>query len=110
MPTVNVFYSNEDAVSKFDKITAELKQYVAEQLTCGDITLDSNEVSVRLLNSKGDGMLAPVEIEINAAAFSERVEKQDEICLNIQEFLIDKLQITDVNVWLILSELGHSWK
>lgn len=108
MPTVNV-YSN-DSVAQFEEVIVPLKEFVAKELTCGDITLDSNEVSVRFINANGSGMLAPVEVEINPAAFSERVQKQEDICLNIQKFLIDKLQIEDVKVWLILSELGHSWE
>lgn len=110
MPTLNVFYQDNQYVGKFRDATKQLKDYVAEQLTCGDIKLNSNEVSVRLLQSAGSGMLAPVELEITAAAFKERVEKQDEICLNIQKFMTEKLQIPDVKVWLILSELGHSWE
>lgn len=109
MPTINAFYRNEVDVSHLEELTEELKQYVAKELTCGDIKLGSDEVSVRLIKVSGDGMLAPVELEINAAAFKERVEKQDEICLNIQKFMKDRVGV-DVKVWLILSELGHSWK
>lgn len=109
MPTVNVFYSNEPP-KELEELTNQLKEFVAEQLTCGDIKLRSNEVSVRFVGSHGKGMLTPVEVEITAAAFKERVEKQDEICLNIQKFIVDKTDLLDVKVWLILSELGHSWK
>ncbi len=108
MPTINAFYKNEVIVSRLQELTKELKQYVAKQLTCGDIKLGPDEVSIRLIKIEGDGMLAPVELEITAAAFKERVEKQDEICLNIQKFLKNK--DVDTKVWLILSELGHSWK
>jgi hypothetical protein len=107
---VNIFYKENGSTEPLQKVTEQLKKYVAEQLTCGDITLDSSEVSIRLLKSDGDGMLAPVELEVTAAAFKERIEIQDEVCLNIQKFLIHKLQIPDVKVWLILSELGHSWQ
>ena len=110
MPTVNIFYKNKTNAYDLEALSTELKRYVAEQLTCGDIKLSPDEVSVRLLNIRGNGMLTPIEAEITAAAFKERVEEQDEICLNIQKFLIDKLGVTDVKVWLILSELGHSWK
>ena len=110
MPTVNVFLKDENAYQELEKLTNQLKKYVAEQLTCGDIKLDSNEVSIRFLQARGKGMLAPVELEITAAAFKERVEKQDEICLNIQKFILDETDLTDVKVWLILTELGHSWK
>lgn len=110
MPTINAFYKNEELASQVEKITPELKRYVAEQLTCGDISLKPDEVSLRLLQNRGDGMLAPLELEITAADFNERVEKQDEICLNVQRFILDSTSLSDVKVWLILSELGHSWK
>lgn len=110
MPTVNVFY-NDELAKQLEELADSLKEYAAKELTCGDIKLSSDEVSVRFISSQGEGMLAPVEIEITAAAFKERVEKQDEICLNIQKFILEKVDsLQDVKVWLILTELGHSWK
>jgi hypothetical protein len=111
MPTVNVFINNSELAAKLEKITLQLKEYVAQQLTCGDISLNSDEVSVRFIQASGQGMLANAELEITAAAFKDRVEKQDEICLNIQKFILENVEdLADVKVWLILSELGHSWK
>ncbi len=56
-------------------------------------------------------MISPIEIEITAAAYKERVEKQDQICLNIAKYLQDKdPSFGEIKVWLILTELGHSWK
>ncbi len=110
MPTINIFYNDAGFEAELKKVTASLKKYAAEQLTCGDIELSPDEVSVRFLKNESDGMLAPVELEISAAAFKERVDKQDQICLNIQKLLLNKLQIPDIKVWLILSELGHSWE
>lgn len=110
MPTVNIFYNNDQDEQRLDGISSELKSQVANLLTCGDINLSSDEVSVRLIKNRGDGMLAPIELEITAAAFKERVEQQDEICLKIQKILKDKLNAPDIKVWLVLSELGHSWK
>ncbi len=108
MPTVNVFYSDEKLVSRIEAITRQLKEYVADQLTCKDKKLNSEEISIRFISSQGTGMLAPIELEITAAAYEERVAKQDAICLNVQKFLISKLALYEVNVWLILAELGHS--
>jgi hypothetical protein len=85
MPTINIFYSDESLEPKLGEATRQLKELASKELTCGDIKLNSNEVSVRLIKSTGDGMLAPIELEISAAAFKERVDKQDEICLNIQK-------------------------
>ena len=111
MPTINTYHKDEQFIAQIKKITPDIKQYLADQLTCNDIRLQSNEVSLRLLQSNGNGMLAPLEMEIHAASFKERIEKQDEICLNIQKFLLEKIDdLPDVKVWLILSELGHSWE
>lgn len=110
MPTINIFYNDQQELLKLNKVVPHLKEYVAKQLTCGDIQLKSEEVSIRLIKNSGGGMLAPIELEVKAAAFKERVDKQDEICLDIQKFLIDSLKVEDVKVWLILAELGHSWK
>lgn len=110
MPTINIFYNDETFLQRLSGATKQLKEFVAKELTCGDIKLNSNEVSVRFLKASGGGMLAPVELEITAAAFKERVDRQDEICLNVQKFLLDKLGQPDIKVWLLLSELGHSWK
>lgn len=109
MPTVNIYQNTGEFESKLRSLTDELKKLVAKELSGSDIQLGIDEITVRFINVTGDGMLAPVELEVNAAAFKERVEKQDEICLTVQKFLKDKLQI-DVKVWLVLSELGHSWK
>lgn len=109
MPTVNIYQQSSEFEYKLKLIAPDLKKLVARELSGKDISLSEEEISVRLLKIAGDGMLAPIEVEINAAAFDERVKKQDEICLKIQEFLKDALQ-SDIKVWLILSELGHSWK
>jgi hypothetical protein len=110
MPTVNIYYENEQSLLPLQKSVNQLKKFVASKLSGSDIELGVDEISVRLVKVTGDGMLAPVEVEIKAANFKDRVEKQDQICLDIQKFLAELLGIEDVKVWLILSELGHSWE
>ncbi len=107
MPLVNV-YAAHDVEEKLTSIMAELKQFIADQLASKEITLTPAEISVRLVGVKGGGMIANVELEITAAAFPERVEKQDQICLKVMEFFKEKTGFEN-RVWLILSELGHSW-
>ena len=93
------------------EITPRLKEYVAEQLSCGDRKLTSGEVSVRIIRVEGKGMIADVELEITAHAYEERIEKQDEICRNIRSYVLKEIpSFEDVQVWLKLSELGHSWE
>ena len=111
MPTINAFYKNEEQQSKLASLIPQLKECVAQELTCGDINLTTKEVSVRLVYVQGDGMLGSVEIEITAHAFEERVKRQDEICLTIANYVKkQEPSLGEVKVWLILSQLGHSWR
>jgi hypothetical protein len=111
MPTINVYYQKPEYESQLEAATDPLKEYVAEQLTCEDITLGPDEVSVRLLRSIGKGMLANIEMDITAAPYAERLNRQDEICLNVRKFAMDQMpDVADVKVWLNLHELGHSWE
>lgn len=110
MPVLNLFINDEKYVEQLEKTTPALKQFVADQLTCKDISLGPGEVTVRLLRSAGSGMLAKVELDIYAAPYQERIDKQDEICLNVRQFVLDHVEgLEDAKAWLILSELGHSW-
>lgn len=109
MPTINIYQSSKEFESKLKMAIPELKELVSKELSGISIHLEVNEISIRIIEILGDGMLSKVEVEINAAAFDDRVKKQDEICLNVQKYLVDVLN-TDVKVWLILSELGHSWE
>jgi hypothetical protein len=102
--------TNEEYANQLNDVVDELKRLVAAELTCGDITLNSNEVSIRLIQVSGKGILANIELEITAHAFDERIEKQDKICLAVREFLKAKLTANEIRVWLILSQLGHSWE
>jgi len=109
MPTVNVFYRNAEQQSQLVALTPKLKEYISKELTCGDITLTSREVSVRLVHVYGEGMLGSVEIEVTAHSFAERVDRQDAICLAIANYMKKQASsLGEVNVWLILSQLGHS--
>ena len=117
MPTVNIFYKDigegKDVARQLslDSIGDDLKIFIAQELTCKEIKLKPEEISIRLINAGGDGMISPIEIEITAHAYKERVEKQDQICLNIAKYLQDKNPtFGGIKVWLILTELGHSWE
>ena len=109
MPTVNVFCKKKDN-DQLINLFIGLKIFLAEKLTCGNIKLSPKEISIRILNIKGDNMIGKVELEIKAHAFRERVEKQDEICNDVRKYIMQKNKsLGDIRVWLILSELGHSW-
>lgn len=88
----------------------DLKELVAKELTCGDIQLKTDEITIRLVETPAKGMIADIELEIFAHAFKERIEKQDEICMTIRNHILKNVpELKDVRVWLVLSELGHSW-
>lgn len=109
MPTVNIFSKNTNQ-EELNKLSAELKPFIAKKLTCGDIKLTQEEISIRIIYIEGGNMIGKVEIEIKAHAFKERIEKQDEICNEVRKYIMNKYKsLGDVRVWLILSELGHSW-
>jgi len=112
MPIINTYYSSDAQKDICLKLVHNLKQEAATLLSCGDITLEPSEVSVRLIETHPKGLISRgVEIEIFAHAFKERVEKQDEICLKVREYLMKAApELGDVRVWLMLAELGHSWE
>ena len=110
MPTVNIFYQNIDFEDQINEACDELKLFIADNLSGKDISLDANEVSIRLIRVNGNGMLADVELEITAHAFAARIEQQDEICLATRAFVKTKLDANEVRVWLLLPQLGHSWE
>ena len=108
MPTINIFYKKQ--AKELNDLSKKLKPYLAEKLSCGDIKLTSEEVSVRLIQIDGGDIIGRIELEIKAYAFKDRVEKQDEICNDIRSHIMKEYpSLGDVRVWLILSELGHSW-
>ncbi len=113
MPTINIYYKNvpgdKGQELSLSSARADLKSFVAQELTCKDIKLSSEEISIRLICVNGNGMIGSIEIEITASSFEERVKRQDEICLNIARFMESK-GFPNTKIWLILSELGHSWQ
>lgn len=111
MPTANVYFSSEKVDKDLLDLSVKLKPFLADKLTCGEIKLNENEISVRLVKVLGSAMIENLEIEITAFSFPERVEKQDQICLEVRDFIKKEYpDLGEVKVWLILSELGHSWE
>ena len=106
MPPINVYYQKEENFHTINSHIPKLKEYFAEALSCGDIALKPEEISIRLISAKGN-MIGEIEAEITAYAFPERVKKQDEICCDAEKYL-KELTSLDAKVWLKLSELGYS--
>lgn len=112
MPTVELYYRNKNHELQIADAIDPLKVFIAEKLTCGDISLAPEEVSIRGIHiALSKGMIADVELDITAAPFQERVDRQDEISLDVQAFTKDLVpDADDVKVWLKLHELGHSFE
>lgn len=110
MPTINVFSTADSVLKEFDEITEDLKTFLANELSGSAIKLGNDEISVRLIKTTGSGMLAEAELEITAHAFKERVDRQDDICLKVRQFLKQRISADELRVWLLLPELGHSWE
>jgi hypothetical protein len=112
MPTVNLYYIKKEHEPQITDAIKPMKVYIAQKLTCGDISLTPEEVSIRVVYiALSKGMIADIEMDITAASFQERVDKQDEICLDVQAFTKTRVpDADDVKVWLNLHELGHSFE
>ena len=109
MPTVNIFHTSDEEARQVIEVQVQLKDFLAKELTCGDISLTPEEVSIRLIKVTDAGMIAELEVEVTVHAFDERVQKQDEIANNIRKYLLEKIKAQDIRVWVILPQLGHSW-
>lgn len=109
MPTANIYFEGTEHADEFRAAASEIRRYLAKELTCEDIQLTSEEISLRFIENAGAEMIGKVEVQISAHSFPERVAKQEEICLNIMNYLQDRIGLKNMKVWLQLSELGHSW-
>ncbi len=108
MPTINLYVHKP---SFNDQDLAKFKAFSADTLSCSERKLQNHEVSLRVVEVQNTThMIAPVECEIKAHHYPERVERQDEICSVIKSYLMEYLTNgKEVSVWLELSELGHSF-
>lgn len=110
MPTVTVYTDERAAKEHLKPILSSLRKFTAQILSCGDRALEPEEISIRVVSTSISEMIAPIEIEIIAHHYPERIEAADKICLSIRAFVKEQLSsATDVRVWLLLTELGHSW-
>lgn len=110
MPTVNLYFRKQNSKDKLQGFIPQLKTFLAEKLTCGEIKLTEKEISIRFIKTDGGEMIGDLELEITAHAFSERVKKQDEICRDVMNYIQKNIPSAGtVKVWLKLCELGHSW-
>ena len=110
MPSVDI-YTDKNRIKSLEGILPELRKTIAQELSCGDRTLASNEISLRVMVPEASLRIADTELNIIAYSYSERVKKQDDICLSIKNYVQKTCpKVGSVYVWLQLSELGHSAK
>ncbi|GEM_PF-993726 len=109
MPTANIYFSGQDNVEALQALIPDLKTYLAQELSCSDISLTSEEISIRFITNTGPNMIGDVEVQISAHSFPERIQKQDQVCLDVMKWLQDRTEVKNIKVWLQLSKLGHSW-
>jgi hypothetical protein len=110
MPTVNIYSESPSANPALKDSVSAIRRKVAELLSGKSRTLISDEISVRLVDCVGLGMLAPIEVEIRAQHYPERALHADRICLDMRAYIEHLVPEADgVRVWLQLGELGHSW-
>src|SRR5688572_3249021 len=111
MPTANVYSASSVLFERFDaKVVMKLRTFLAERLSCGEISLSPEEVSVRLIavHPKSE-IMGDVEMDVHAHEFPDRIERQDELCLEFAAYIQEDLGVADdPRVWLVLSQLGHS--
>ena len=108
MPLITIHTSSEDQNDQLVSKVEEIKEFASKELSCGPRKLDPSEFSVRIITSDYSKSIADIEIVIIAHSYSERVEKQDQICLSFKRFVEKHCPPHTVYVWLQLSELGHS--
>lgn len=109
MPTINLYRTSETASKITKETTDKLREFVADILTCSDIKLPPNEVSIRSITVDTDQyMMAPLECDIVAYNFPDCEAKQDRICTYVRKFLLENIEVTDARVRLQLCKLWHS--
>ena len=106
---MNIYVKDIENVPRLQNITDGVKNLVAQKLSSSSKELSADEVTLRMMNTIGFGMIADIEVEIIAHALDERINKQDSICLDIRKYMLENIQVDDIRVWLLLTELGHSW-
>ena len=54
MPIVNTYYSSEKQKDMVLSHVDDLKELIAKQLTCNEISLKTNDITVRLLHTPSE--------------------------------------------------------
>ena len=87
MPSVNI-YTNEKNVDKLEKSIIYIKEFIAKKLSCDNRKVEANEISIRIIVPSVSSTISETEIVMIAHSYPERIQKQDEICLSIKNFIV----------------------
>ncbi len=110
MPTVNIYLSQNCQREKVVPLLPIFREKIAQQLTSVQRRIVPVEVTIRLMTVDAGAMISQFEMEIKAQQYADRVKRCDEICLKLKQFVQEQAPfLTDVSVWLQLTELGHSF-
>ena len=112
MPTVELYYRNKEHELQIANAIDPLKVFITEKLTCSDISLAPEEVSIRDIHiALSKKMITDVELDITTTPFQERINRQNKINLNVQTFTKNLIPNTnDIKIWLKLHELKHNFE
>ena len=109
MPPVNI-YTSKERVEPIAQVFDGLAGIIAKELTCSDRQLNPEDIQLQILVPEITYNSPATRVDIYAAPYSKRVERQDIICTNVQQYLRENCpQTGDVKVFLILAELGYSF-
>lgn len=107
MPSITIFFVDSTWIEPLVALMGDLADEAAKHLSTADIILDADHISVRLVEVTWGRMIAPVELEVSAHAFPSRVQRQDDICSYLRDWLADRN--VPARVWLQLSDLGYGY-
>jgi len=108
MPFITIHTTNKEQTAALTPVINNMRHIIAKVLSCGDRALALDEVSIRILESAYAESIAQIEVLVTAFSYTERINNQDHICLEIKNYLQQNFPEYSFFVWLQLSELGHS--
>ena len=108
MPTITIYTTEVRWAEKIEPLLPELAERTAALLSTPEMALDGTHISIRVVVAHCGLMMSPVELEVTAHAFGQRLERQDEICGDLRQWLL-RAEIPN-RVWLRLSALGYGYQ
>lgn len=109
MPPVTIYAIRED-INSVRQVLPELTQIIAKELSCSERKLADTDIHISVLVPELSHNVAGIRIDIQAYGYPERIKRQDDICHNIQQYMLSRCLVAGpVEVFLMLGELGYSF-